>query len=793
MSGGHAGPGIGTVATAAAAAALSSAVGGASTAIAATAAAAPGGGTASKPTAALSVGRVALAAIVNTLGPLRFSFWRMLRGWFGAFVRQLESSDYLAGILAMSAMGVARDLVARVGAALFKWVVRRLWATIRLEEKEAELLRAWLRERPELHASAELALYSHRDSKVGHAHLYEYEPEIELTTRLRVETRNGFRWIWVTYHTDKTAVVCVLGRDKGALEEILELGRAIQKKRRERYLNVVQVYTSKSGHGIRWLHPQDRVGRQLGRPISSVILPRCTLTGLDQATALLNDVREFLESEWWYCERGIPYRRGYLLHGVPGSGKSSLIMALAHEMQLPIYMLQLSSEQMTDDTLNSLLQYGMHDPPTILLLEDVDLIHSAVLHRRKQRGGGLGLSDAEDEQEAEQAESDTEQDRRGGKRRGGRLTLSGLLNALDGPTATVGRLLFMTTNARDRLDPALLRSGRIDYELRFGDSDADQIQRLFVRFYSDAGRRPNTVSGTGVATADIASAVALGDGDAGGTSPAETNGLLHLEAPASAEARGKPKPASCTGKAVHDIQALATSFAERVIGSSVRATTADIQRHLMHHKRNPERALKELHTFLHTINGGGDFDTKPDKAVEAGAAPTESDPAHAAGPVPETGCADTVDQDGASQDPSARVAETGVNDSSISPAAEGAAADRGGSGSKACSSTTQGHTGDSSGSNTCSGATPGGTGDASARPAHTDEGNGGAGGGDVRDVVCTSGDAVQHRDPAESPSTALASEARDPTQAPEPPRRAPPRRAAPARRVATLARAMCAC
>lgn len=646
---------------------------GSASAAAAVAAAAPAGARLAK--AASPVGRI-LAALLSSFRPFRSGLWALLRRWRNAFFRQLANSDYLAGMLAMSAMGMAREVVSRTLSAFGKWIVRRLWATIRLEEKEAELLRAWLRERPELHASAELALYSHRDTSVGPAHLYEYEPEVEQPTRLRAATRKGSRWIWVTHHADKTAVVSVLGRDKGAVEEILEQGRAIQKKRRERYLNVVQVYTSKSGHGIRWLHPQDRVGRQLGRPISSVILPRCPLTGLDQATALLRDVREFLESEWWYCERGIPYRRGYLLHGKPGSGKSSLIMALAHELQLPIYMLQLSSEQMSDDTLNSLLQYGMHDPPTILLLEDVDLVHSAVLHRRKQRaggiGGGVGLSDGEEEQEAEQAETDADRERREGKKRG-RLTLSGLLNALDGPTATVGRLLFMTTNARDRLDPALLRSGRIDYELRFGESDADQIRRLFMRFYTDtgSGRRqtashlrqslrgndlddeldadavsplqtPAEVAGAGPkpATASSSDAPTAAGGTAGDVAHGKAVAAAEAAAPGDAGAAAKTSPNA--GKNKKDLEALAADFAERVINSSARVTTADIQRHLMHHKRNPERALKELQPFLHGMaSGGGDFAAKPEVLGEVGSsAPVakEAVPSQDAdGPMPGTG------------------------------------------------------------------------------------------------------------------------------------------------------------
>jgi chaperone BCS1 len=59
------------------------------------------------------------------------------------------------------------------------------------------------------------------------------------------------------------------------------------------------------------------------RPFSSVILDR----GI--AENIKNDILEFLQSSKWYRERGIPYRRGYLLYGPPGTGKTSFITALA--------------------------------------------------------------------------------------------------------------------------------------------------------------------------------------------------------------------------------------------------------------------------------------------------------------------------------------------------------------------------------------------------------------------------------------------------------------------------------
>jgi chaperone BCS1 len=59
------------------------------------------------------------------------------------------------------------------------------------------------------------------------------------------------------------------------------------------------------------------------RPLNSVILDKGIMENL------INDVDRFVSRPKWYIDRGIPYRRGYLLYGPPGSGKTSAIMALA--------------------------------------------------------------------------------------------------------------------------------------------------------------------------------------------------------------------------------------------------------------------------------------------------------------------------------------------------------------------------------------------------------------------------------------------------------------------------------
>ena len=81
---------------------------------------------------------------------------------------------------------------------------------------------------------------------------------------------------------------------------------------------------------------------RLRRRLDSVILAE----GVEEAIA--DDFTRFLGSRAWYMDRGIPYRRGYLLHGAPGSGKTSFITALAGELGFDICVLNLVSEPSAD-------------------------------------------------------------------------------------------------------------------------------------------------------------------------------------------------------------------------------------------------------------------------------------------------------------------------------------------------------------------------------------------------------------------------------------------------------------
>ncbi|KAJ7623583.1 P-loop containing nucleoside triphosphate hydrolase protein [Roridomyces roridus] len=204
-------------------------------------------------------------------------------------------------------------------------------------------------------------------------------------------------------------------------------------------------------------------GARQKRPMSSIVLQ----PGVKDM--LLADCKDFLCSEEWYAERGIPFRRGYLLHGVPGSGKTSLIHSLAGELGLDIYVVSLSSKGMSDNTLTTLM--GHVPSRCILLLEDLDAAFTRGVSRDAS-STGAPTSSSSSSSTSTTAESD-----------GSTLSLSGLLNSLDGVAAAEGRLLFATTNHIERLDPALSRPGRMDVWVNFTHATKWQAEGIFKCFF----------------------------------------------------------------------------------------------------------------------------------------------------------------------------------------------------------------------------------------------------------------------------------------------------------------------
>lgn len=240
-------------------------------------------------------------------------------------------------------------------------------------------------------------------------------------------------------------------RNKKLLMHMLEEGRKMAEKKPPKYINYYKA-EHQMGHSSWRL-----VKRIEPRTLSSIILKE----GITDV--IRNDLEEFIESKEWYKERGIPYRRGYLLYGPPGCGKTSFVKAVSGQIGYDIHELQLSSLSLTDESLNTLM--SSISQKAILLFEDVDAVFLPRHQEEHKNDGLLGKLKIRESK--------------------GKLSFSGLLNAIDGVASEEDYIVFMTTNQIEKLDTALIRPGRIDLRQLIDYPDEQQIKCFFKKFYPD--------------------------------------------------------------------------------------------------------------------------------------------------------------------------------------------------------------------------------------------------------------------------------------------------------------------
>lgn len=182
------------------------------------------------------------------------------------------------------------------------------------------------------------------------------------------------------------------------------------------------------GSSFQWM----RVASKRPRPLSTIVFDP------EQKKRIIKDVQDYIDPRTcsWYQSRGLPYRQGYLFYGAPGTGKSSLCLGITSLVQLDIFMVSLSANDLDENSLALLFQ--SLPPRCVVLFEDVD--QAGIRKRstdsplpRKREG-----TDEEGESDSLEA-NDHEQ-------RSNSITLAVFLNIIDGVSAQEGRILVMTTN-----------------------------------------------------------------------------------------------------------------------------------------------------------------------------------------------------------------------------------------------------------------------------------------------------------------------------------------------------------
>ncbi|KAI1499498.1 BCS1 N terminal-domain-containing protein [Biscogniauxia marginata] len=336
------------------------------------------------------------------------------------------------------------------------------------------------------------------------------------------------------------------GRDPKILKQLLMEAREKYLEKDEKKTLIYRGTRGSSYSDMTW----QRCMARTPRPFSTVILNE------NKKKDIIDDVTDYLcpATQRWYANRGIPYRRGYLLYGPPGTGKSSLSLALAGFFKMRIYIVSLNSMLSNEETLASLFAELPHR--CVVLLEDIDT--AGLTHTREEE---TESSDASDQQKTTSNKKTTNN-----SETPGRLSLSGLLNILDGVASQEGRVLIMTTNHINKLDKALIRPGRIDMSVEFGLADSEITSAVFRAIF----------------------AYLEGDDE---PEPSTNLSLSPDAQKALEEEKVKERKA-------HDAQisVLAEEFASKI--PALEFSPAELQGFLMRHKRNPRAAVENAEDFV---------------------------------------------------------------------------------------------------------------------------------------------------------------------------------------------------
>lgn len=224
-----------------------------------------------------------------------------------------------------------------------------------------------------------------------------------------------------------------LSFDKKYKEVVLDsylpfiLDKAKEMKDEERVLKMHTLNTAYCYSGVKW----DSINLEHPSTFETLAMEP------EMKNVIIEDLNMFVKRREFYKKVGRAWKRGYLLYGPPGTGKSSLIAAMANYLKFDIFDLQLGNIVRDSDLRKLLLATANR---SILVIEDIDC--SIDIPERRHGEGRKQQNDIQ-------------------------LTLSGLLNFIDGLWSSCGdeRIIIFTTNHKERLDPALLRPGRMDMHI----------------------------------------------------------------------------------------------------------------------------------------------------------------------------------------------------------------------------------------------------------------------------------------------------------------------------------------
>ncbi|KAF8013026.1 hypothetical protein BT93_I1019 [Corymbia citriodora subsp. variegata] len=193
---------------------------------------------------------------------------------------------------------------------------------------------------------------------------------------------------------------------------------------------------------------------------------------------IINDLKKFSEGKEYYTKVGKAWKRGYLLYGPPGTGKSTMIAAMANFLKYDVYDLELTAVKDNTELKKLMIETSSK---SIVMIEDIDCSLDLTGQRKKKE------KDDDDDDETDNPVKKMEKE----EKKGSKVTLSGLLNCIDGIWSACGgeRIVVFTTNHVDKLDPALIRRGRMDKHIEMSYCCFEAF-KVLAKNYLDIDHHP---------------------------------------------------------------------------------------------------------------------------------------------------------------------------------------------------------------------------------------------------------------------------------------------------------------